>query len=99
MKYNKSIIKAIKTAVLSVRTENDILYIKGKHFSCRWNGINFEWTAPSGATYICSAKEVKRYIGDGKYICQYHYSYGNPSNEELWTLMHNGKSYTTTNSY
>ena len=68
-------LRMIKKAVKSVRDKSDIFYISGESFTCRWNGKTFLWTAPSGETYNCTAAEVLKYIGDGKYItnCDYRY--------------------------
>ena len=71
----KQQLKAIKKAVKSVRDKSDTFYISGKSFTCWWNGKTFLWTAPSGETYNCTAAEVLKFIGDGKYIksCDYKY--------------------------
>ena len=78
----KTELKKLKIAIKSTETENDTLYIEGKDFSCRWDGNNFKWTAPSGSIITMSAKEVVKYVANGDYITSYCFSYGDSDADE-----------------
>ena len=72
----KTELKKLKVAAKSMLTDTDTFNIVGDAFSCRWNGTEFIWTPPSGFAFKATAKEVIKYIADGKYINDYCFSYG-----------------------
>ena len=73
---NKAELKKLKLAAKEMSTSLDTFSIIGNDFSCRWNGTEFIWTPPSGFAFKATAKEVIKYIADGKYINNYCFSYG-----------------------
>lgn len=79
---DKKEVQKIKLAAKGCKTKNDTFFIKGRCFSCEWNGKNFTWIAPSGQIYEMDAKEVIKYIDDGLTIEEYIYDYNNPEEFE-----------------
>ena len=72
----KTELKKLNVAAKSMETALDTFSISGNYFSCIWNGAEFIWTPPSGTAFKATAKEVVKYIADGKYINDYCFSYG-----------------------
>ena len=78
---DKTKLKKLKTAIKNMKTEYDTFFIEGECFNCRWNGSSFDWCVLGRIYKNCTCKEVIAWIGDGKHITNYCYSYGDLQEE------------------